>query len=215
MRRDGTPIRVVVADDHPLMREAVVRSLEPDENSEVVAQLASGEAALAAIEGLRPDVAVLDLDLGDMSALDIVRQLTGEHETAVLILSAHTENALVHSAIAEGATGYLSKAASPEELADAVRLVAQGRLVVEPRLHEAVFAAVRDQGPARSGPELSDREVEVLRRAAAGDNERAIATALNVSQSTVKTYFRRLYDKLGVTDKASAVAAGVRTGVIK
>jgi two-component system nitrate/nitrite response regulator NarL len=211
------PITVVVADDHPLMRDAVVRSLALDDGLRVVAQADRGDQAIAMIRAELPKVAILDLDLGDMSALDVLRLLREEgSSTRVLVLSAHTESALVHSALAEGASGYLSKATAPEELARAVRRIAASEMVVEPRLHDSVFAEVRQRGPGtRASPNLSDRELEVLRLSASGESERAIAECLHVSQSSVKTYLRRIYDKLGARDKASAVAAGLRNGLIQ
>ena len=209
------PVRVVVGDDHPMYREGVARGLSASGRVIVVAQAEDGPAALAAIKEHRPEVAVVDYRLpgldGSQIAHAVVRDGLG---TRVLILSAFTDSALVYRAIERGATGYLPKEARQAEILDAVLACARGQTVVPPALATGLAEELRRHA-AGSGPLLTPREAEVLALMAEGKSVPAIAAELVLGASTVKTHVGHLYEKLGVSDRAAAVAEAMRQGLIE
>ena len=209
------PVRVVVGDDHPMYREGVARGLSASGRVIVVAQAEDGPAALAAIKEHRPEVAVIDYRLprldGSQIAHAVMRDGLG---TRVLILSAFTDSALVYRAIERGATGYLPKEARQAEILDAVLACARGQTVVPAALATGLAEELRRHA-AGSGPLLTPREAEVLALMAEGKSVPAIAAELVLGASTVKTHVGHLYEKLGVSDRAAAVAEAMRQGLIE
>lgn len=211
------PITVVVGDDHPLMREAVARTLSTSPALTVVAQADSTRTVLTAIREHEPKVAVVDLRLGDGDAFEVLATARDEHLRArFLLVSSFGEPALVHKALQGGASGYLTKGADAQTLVSAVRGVAAGQTVVGADLQSALLAEIGRRDPATQADSavLSARELAALQLVAAGRKEREIATALAVSGSSVKSYLRRAYEKLGANDRSSAVAEAVRRGLI-
>lgn len=212
---DPTRVRVMVVEDHPMVRQALERSLA-ELDLEVVASCAEGFEALERYASCRPDVVVSDDRLPQMRGVEVARRLVAHHPQArVVIFSAYADAAEISAALDDGVRGWVSKNAPPEELADSIRRAAAGE-----RAFDATTAAVLvdhlrvgDEECGRPS-DLSDREVEVLTAAAAGKPNVAIAHELGVSERTVKTYFHRVYTKLGVNDRTRAVAEALRTGVI-
>ena len=207
-------VRVVVADDHPLFREGLVRALTGSGVVDVVAEAQDGAAALAAIRELRPEVALLDHQMPGMDGGEVAAAVQrDELPTRVLLVSANNDAAIVYHALQQGAAGYLSKESSRSEIVTAVVDCARGRDVVAPQLASGLAAEIRRRA-APAGPTLSAREREVLALIADGASIPAIAKQLFLAPSTVKTHVQRLYEKLGVGDRAAAVAEAMRRGLL-
>lgn len=203
------PIRLLLCDDHAVVRAGLRALLSSTDGIEVVGEAGSGEEALAAAARLRPDVVLMDLQLGDgMDGVTATRHLSmgsGEDSDApvsrVLVLTMFDTDADIARAIEAGATGYLLKAERPEELFAAIRDAASGRTALSAPVAERVLARMRSPRPA-----LSERERDILQQLARGLGNREIARALFISEATVKTHLGRIYGKLGVDTRAGAVA---------
>ena len=212
----STPrIRVLVADDHPFFRDGVTRGLVQSGVIEVVAQAENGREAIELIREHEPAVALVDYQMPEVDGLGVVHAVVRDGlPTRVLLLSAVTDNAIVYRALEEGAAGYLSKDARRAEIVDAVQQVARGRTVVPPELAAGLASQIRLRSYA-AGPVLSERERQVLQAFAAGKSIPAVAAELFLAPSTVKTHTQRLYEKLGVSDRAAAVAQALRQGLLE
>jgi two-component system nitrate/nitrite response regulator NarL len=196
-------VRVLVADDHPLFREGVERAIRARPDLELVATAADGRAALDAIRGLRPDVALLDLRLPGLDGLRVLHALTRDGlPTRVVFLSAAADAATVETALTAGAAGYFAKEAEREAILDGVAAAARGAKPRRPR-------------HATERHPLTAREREVLRLIADGLSAPQIAARLIVAVPTVKSHQARLYEKLGVSERAAAVAQGMRRGLLE
>jgi two-component system, NarL family, nitrate/nitrite response regulator NarL len=208
-------VRVVVADDHPFFRDGVIRGLTMSGRVEVVGEADDGRAALEAIRRERPDVALVDHEMPDVDGLGVVRAVVrDELPTRVLLLSAHTDSGIVFQALEAGAAGYLSKDARRSEIVEAVLDVARGRTVLPPQVAAGLAGEIRLRARS-SGPALSERERQVLQAFARGLSVPQVAAELFLGVSTVKTHTQRLYEKLGVSDRAAAVAEGMRRGLVE
>jgi two-component system, NarL family, nitrate/nitrite response regulator NarL len=208
-------VRVVVADDHPVYREGVVRALNASGSVQVVGEAEDGATALQLIKADRPDVALLDFRMPGMDGSQVAAAIQrDELPTRVLLLSAHDESAIVYEALQHGAAGFLPKESTRTEIVDAVVACAKGRDVVAPSVAANLAAEIRRRAePAR--PVLSAREREVLAGIARGESIPAIAKGLYLAPSTVKTHVQRLYEKLGVGDRAAAVAEAMRRKLLE
>lgn len=207
--------RVLVADDHPLFREGIVRAIRARPDFELVAEVGDGRAALAAIKELLPDVAVLDLRMPELDGLEVLNALERDRiPTRVVLLSAFLEGSLVFDAVAAGAAAYLSKDAGRDQVCDAVAAVARGETVLSAEIHAGVAAEIRTRGRT-DRPGLSAREQEILGHLAEGRSAPEIAKLLYLSPATVKSHLRNLYEKLGVSDRAAAVAEAMRRGLLE
>lgn len=214
--RDGTvdrPIRVLVADDHPAMRRALARLVQEHEALELVGEAGDGDRALEMVDALAPDVALLDVRMPGVDGLAMVSRLRAAGSPVrVLLISGNDESEVAHEAIAQGAAGFLSKDAEEAEIGDAIVAVAEGRSVLSAALQSGLLDLIRTR--ARGSVQLSGRERELLELAAGGLNTSEIASRLYLSPNTVKTYWQRLYEKLGATDRASAMAEAIRRGLL-
>ncbi len=207
-------VRVVVGEDHPLFRDGLVRALTSSGVVEVVAEAADGVTALALIKTHLPDVALLDYRMPGMDGAKVAAAVRSDDlPTRVLLLSAHDESAIVFHALEEGAAGFLPKESTKNEIVRGVLDCANGRDVVSPALAAGLAAEIRRRGEAQT-PALTPREAEVLNFIAQGLNVPAIAAELFLAPSTVKSHVQRLYEKLGVGDRAAAVAAAMRRGLL-
>ncbi len=209
------PHRVLVADDHPIYREGVARAIAARDGLEVVAQCGRGDDALRRILELAPDVAVIDYRMPGLDADGVLDGLAsaGGH-VRVLVLSAVTEGADVVAVLERGAAGYLSKDADRQVIVEAVERIAAGGTVLAPTVQAAMVAHVRARA-AHPATLLSPREQEVLEFLAEGLSSTQVAERLVVSPTTIKTHLRHLYEKLGVSDRAAAVAEGMRRGLLR
>lgn len=208
-------VRVVVGDDHPIYRDGIVQALTKSEQTEVVTAVGDGHAALEAILEHRPEVALLDYKMPGLDGIAVARAVTREQiPTRVLLLSATTEGAVVYRAIQDGAAGYLSKDSDRDEIVTAVVACARGENVLPPELVTSLATEVhRNANP--QGPLLSERERQILRMIADGKTVRDMATELFLAETTIKTHIRRLYEKLGVSDRGAAVAYAMRNNLLE
>ncbi|KKF00734.1 response regulator transcription factor [Mycolicibacterium obuense] len=203
-------VSVVVGDDHPMFRDGVVRALQSSGSIEVVAEADDGTAALAAIREHRPQVALLDYRMPGMDGAAVAAAVVRDAlPTRVLLISAHDESAIVYRALQDGAAGFLPKESTRSELVNAVLDCAKGRDVVAPSLAAGLAGEIRRRAEP-DAPALSPREREVLVLIAGGASIPAMAKELFLAPSTVKTHVQRLYEKLGVSDRAAAVAEAMR-----
>ena len=208
-------VRVVVGDDHPLFRDGVVRALTSSGSIEVVAEADDGLSALEAIRKHSPQVALLDYRMPGMDGAEVAAAVKrDELPTRVLLVSAHDESAIVFRALQDGAAGFLPKESTRSELVNAVLDCAKGRDVVAPSLAAGLVGEIRKSAEP-AGPVLSPREREVLKLIAGGSSIPSIAKELYLAPSTVKTHVQRLYEKLGVGDRAAAVAEAMRRKLLE
>lgn len=210
----ASPIRVLLADDHPAVRAGIRQFLERDPTIEVVAEAGNGEEALAQIARHRPDVVILDLRMPGLSGLEVLRRLRAEHpEVRVLVLTAYDDDPYIFAALRAGARGYLLKTAGPEELIRGIHMVYAGRSVLDPTVAERLVEELG--GPTGGEPErLTERELEVLRLAARGLTNRAIGFRLGISERTVHSHLINIFAKLGVNTRTEAVLKAIRLGWI-
>ncbi len=207
--------RVLVADDHPLYRDGVVRAIKERPDLELVAECDDGRAALEQIRKLEPDVALLDVKMPLLDGTAVLNAVDREKlPTRIAFLSAYIDAAVVYTAVAGGAAAYLSKEADRQEICDAIAAVARGQTIFAPQVQAGIAQEMRmrreDDRPA-----LSVREREVLALTANGRSAPQIAEQLYLSTATVKTHLQRLYEKLGVSDRAAAVAEAMRRGLLE
>jgi two-component system nitrate/nitrite response regulator NarL len=208
-------VTVVVADDHPLYREGVVRALSASGQVEIVAEAGDGRSALTEIQQRRPDVALLDYKLPDLDGVSITNAVIRERlPTRVLLVSAFSDSGVVYRALETGAAGFLSKEARREEIVDAVLACARGENVVPPAVAAGLVSEIRLRKQDDT-PVLTPREQEILHLIAAGKSLPEIAQELFLGLTTVKTHVQHLYEKLGVSDRAAAVASAMRRGLIE
>ncbi|WP_335935214.1 response regulator transcription factor [Streptomyces sp. PTD5-9] len=195
------PVRILLCDDHAVVRAGLLALLGSEPDIEVVGEAGSGEEAVALADKLTPDVVLMDLQLGrGIDGAEATRRIAATG-VRVLVLTTYDTDADITRAIEAGATGYLLKAERPEELFAAIRSAAQGRTTLSPPVADRVMARMR-----RPRPTLTGRELDILAQLSQGLGNRDIARALFISEATVKTHLGRIYDKLGVDTRAGAVA---------
>ena len=203
-------VRIYVADDHPLYREGVVRAIKERPDFELVGEAGDGKQALSDIERLKPDVAVLDVKMPGVDGIRVLNAVERDGiETRVVFLSAYLDSAVVYRALAAGAAGYLSKDSNRQSICDAVAAVARGDAVFAPEIQGGIAREIRmRENDGR--PTLTPREREILNLTAEGCTAPEIGRRLYLSPTTVKTHLQHLYEKLGVSDRAAAVAEAMR-----
>ena len=210
--------RVMIVDDHPIMRDGLRDALASEEDFEVVGQAADGAEAVRSAQSLQPDVIVMDAMMPNKNGVDACREIMDQlPDTRVLILTASTEEDAIIDAIAAGATGYLHKHSGPEELADAVRDVAKGRLRIPDRSIRKAFEMIRGSPGLTASAALkalTQREREILTMFAGGNTYAQIAEARGNKTVTVRNAIYRIQDKLGVTTKQEIVVWAVRNGLL-
>jgi len=208
-------VRIIIADDHPVFREGLVRAVSSCPELELVGEAVDGRAALEAIKEHEPDVALVDQKLPGLDGIGVATAVQrDELQTRVLILSAYDDPALVYRAIEAGACGYLTKDARRTEITDAVLRGARGETVIAPTLAAGLAGEIRKRSTA-TGPLLTERERQVLVRLCDGRSAPEIARELFLGVTTVKTHLGNLYEKLGVSDRAAAVAEAMRRGLVE
>ena len=209
-------VSVVVADDHPLFREGIERAVRERPDLELIGAASGGREALERIRALAPQVAVLDVRLPELDGLQILNAVTRDGlPTRIVFLSASGEPELVYRAVQVGAAGYFRKEADRDAILNGIAAVAAGRTAIEPELQAGVFDQIRLRGTGDDRPVLTVREREVLALMAEGLSGPQIAERLIVALPTVKTYQARLYEKLGVSERAAAVAEAMRRGLLE
>lgn len=210
-------IRVLLADDHGIVREGLRRIVEESGDMDVVAEAADGREALRLVAQTDPDVAVVDISMPGIDGLEVVSRLKSSHPgLPVLILTMHEEAQYIVRAIEAGAMGYLTKQSAPEQLVTALRMVHRGQRYMTDEATEALALRIargtRDQTPLDS---LSMRELQVLRRLAMGHTNREIAQAYSLSIKTVDTYRARLLKKLELRNNAELIRFAIQNSLIE
>jgi DNA-binding NarL/FixJ family response regulator len=204
-------IRLLIADDHPVVRDGLRGMVAAEQDLEVVGEAATGGEALALVPRVRADVALVDLRLPELDGVATIRALRERHpDVRVLVLTTFDSDRDVVSAIEAGATGYLLKDAPRAELFRAIRAAARGEAVLAPAAATRLVGQLRQ--PAT--PPLTARELQVLRLIAKGATNREVATRLHVSEATVKTHLVHAFGKLGVSDRTAAVAVALERGLL-
>jgi DNA-binding NarL/FixJ family response regulator len=205
-------IRVVLAEDHHVVRAAIASFLAKEGDIEVVGQVAEASALASTVEALRPDVLVLDAHMPGRRVIDSARELGTKHpEVRILVLSAYNRREYVVGMLGAGAAGYVLKDDPPEALAAAVRAVAGGTQWLSPRVTQLLVSSTAGKD-ARLVEELTEREMEVLRLMAAGHRNERIADALDITEQTVKNHVRSIFGKLGVETRVEAVLYAISQG---
>jgi two-component system nitrate/nitrite response regulator NarL len=209
------PIRALIVDDHPLFLEGIGMLVERLDGIELAGRCDSGQAGIDTLNEDPPDLVVLDFQLGDMTGLDVLNQITERRlPTRALFVSGRLQGDDAYQLVEAGAQGVIEKDSTFDEIADAITRVARGETVLSPRVQAAVMAGVRERRDRAPIASLSDRELEILDGLSRGLTAPAIARELGLSASTIKSYLQRLYEKLGVSDRAAAVGEGMRRGLI-
>ncbi len=204
-------IRILVVDDHPVVREGVMAMLTTQPDLEIVGEAGSGEEAIRESLALRPDVVLLDLELPGMDGIEVIRRLREELPgIGVVVFTAFDRDEQVVGAVQAGADGYLLKGTPRDEVFRAVRLVRQGGTHIEPGAASKLMRQVRDDPHA-----LTPREEEVLEHIATGASNRAIAEVLFVSERTVKFHVSSILSKLGASNRTQAVAVARERGLLR
>ncbi|SIO10148.1 response regulator [Agromyces cerinus] len=208
-------IRIVVADDHPIVRAGIVGLLETEPGLEVVGVAADGAEAVSVAASERPDLVLMDLRMphidGAAATARIVAEVPG---TRVLVLTTYETDDHILAAIEAGASGYLLKAAPQAEIVAGIRAVAAGETVLAPSIAAKLVSRVRAGAASAAPPSLSPRELEVLRLVAEGRSNPEIARALFIGEATVKTHLLHVFEKLEVSDRTRAVTRAMELGII-
>lgn len=204
-------IRLVIVDDHPVVRDGLRGMLESQPDFEVVGEGANGEEAVQLAGSLKPEVMLMDLRMPVMDGVTALEQIKASSpEVKVLVLTTYDSDADILPAIEAGAMGYLLKDTSREDLYSAIRATARGDSVLSP----GVAARIIGQMRAPAEEKLSSRELEVLQLVAEGDSNSEIGDRLHISQATVKSHLIHIFDKLGVSDRTAAVTVALRRGIL-
>lgn len=209
-------IRVLVVEDHTLVRQGLVAMLAAAEGLEVTGEAEDGERALELVSADRPDVVLLDLRLPKIDGIEVLRRSKSDDpDIRVIALTVHDEQAYVGEALLAGADGYLLKTVAHEELIDAIKRVAEGEVVLHPAVSRTAMTELTQLASRDASSDLSTRELDVLRHLAQGLSNKQIAVRLQVGVETVKTHISSILHKLDATDRTEAVAVALRRGLIE
>lgn len=211
--------RILIADDHAMVREGTRKLLEQEPDFEVVAEVADGEAAVKAAQELSPDIALLDVAMPRMDGIEATRRIKAQcPNTTVLILSAYDDDQFIFSLLEAGAAGYLLKRAQSRELVASIRAVSEGESVLDPSILRKVmtrFAPSRARTLAEPGaPELTEREMKILQLMTRGLGNKEIAAALNLSIRTIQTHVGQIFEKLKVSSRTEAVVLALKKNLV-
>ncbi|MDH5313411.1 MAG: response regulator transcription factor [Actinomycetota bacterium] len=204
-------MRVVVADDHPIVRQGLVALLANEPDIEVVADVADGRAAVSAVLAEEPDVVLMDLRMPEMDGVEATRAVRARRPgVAVLVVTTYDTDEAIVRAVEAGAAGYMLKDSPTDALVDAVRRAAAGETVLAP----PITKRLNDRDRRVSPYALTSREIDVLRAVAGGNTNAEIAASLFISEATVKTHLIHIFEKLAVSDRAAAVARAYERGFL-
>ncbi len=205
-------VRLLIADDHPVVRAGLRDMLSDEPGLEVVGEASDGAEALASVEKLDPDIVLMDLRMPGVDGVEAITSITAGHPgTRILVLTTYDSDADILRAIEAGATGYLMKDTPREELYESILATARGEPVLAPTVTSRLMKKMREP----ESEKLSDRETEVLASVARGLSNREIARSLHLSEATVKTHLIHVFNKLGVADRTAAVTVALERGVLR
>jgi len=205
-------IKILMADDHPVVRAGIRGMLETQPEFQVVSETENGREAFEQIAKFNPDVVLMDLRMPEMDGVEAIGKIKEKYpDINVLVLTTYDTDADIVRAVEAGATGYLLKDAPREELFRAVRATAKGETVLAPVVAARLMGKVRDHGDQA----LSAREIDVLLLVARGASNQDVAEKLHVSTATVKSHLIQIYQKLGVSDRTAAVTTAIERGIIR
>jgi two-component system NarL family response regulator len=200
-------IRVLVVDDHPVVRQGLIGMLEEAPDIVIVGQGRNGHEAIAVFQQQQPDVTLMDLRMPEMEGVPAITVICNEFPNArIIVLTTYDTDEEIYRGLRAGAKGYLLKDSEPEELLTAIRTVNRGQQYIPPNVAAKLVQRM-------TGPELSDRELEVLQLIGQGMSNQEISTALNISESTVKTHVNRILSKLDVKDRTQAAILALKRGI--
>lgn len=205
-------LSILIADDHPVVRDGLRGMLESQPDFEVVGEAADGAQAIQLAEELKPEIVLMDLRMPQVDGVTAIREIkSSQAETQILVLTTYDSDADILRAIEAGATGYLLKDSSREELYGAIRATARGDTVLAPTVAARLVGQMRAPAEER----LSSRELEVLQLVAEGASNKDIASRLHISQATVKSHLIHVFGKLGVSDRTAAVTVALQRGIMR
>jgi len=208
-------IRVILADDHAVVRAGIRQFLEQAGDIQVVGEASDGELAVKMIEQLMPDVAVLDIQMPKATGIEVTREIRAKRlPIGVLILTSYDDDPYISAVLRTGANGYVLKTATPEEIINAVRDVHQGKSVLDSMILPKVFAQLSHPNQTPIIDSLSDRENEILMLVAKGLTNKAVGSNLEISDRTVQGHIARIFEKLQVSSRTEAVMKGISLGLI-
>jgi DNA-binding NarL/FixJ family response regulator len=206
--RQSEMIRVLTVDDHQLLREGIAAVIESQADMTLVAQASNGREAVESFRRLRPDVTLMDLRMPDMSGIEAISAIRSEYRDArIVVLTTYAGDAQAAAALKAGAVGYLLKSLVRKELLETIRAVHSGKRRVPPEIATEIAEHVADDA-------LTVREVEVLRRVAAGKSNKLIAAELDIAEGTVKTHMKSILPKLDASDRTHAVMIALKRGIL-
>lgn len=218
MSETASAVRVVLADDHAVVRQGIRQFLESSGQITVVAEASDGLEAMRLIREYRPAVAVLDIQMPGLSGIEVTRAIRTEQlPVGVLILTAFDDEPYIRAVLEAGANGYILKTAEAQEIVDAVHAVSEGQSALDPVIARKLMAQFARHAPESDTipqEQLTDRETEVLRMAAKGFTNKAIGVQLSISDRTVQGHLAKIYDKLHATSRTEAVMRGVSLGLV-
>lgn len=204
----STNIRVLIADDHAIVRQGLATIIDRDPEMTVIAQAEDGEKAIALFREHQPDVTLMDLRMPQIGGVEAITAICAEFKLArIMVLTTYDGDEDIYRGLQAGAQGYLLKDAKPNELLNAIRIIHSGQKYVPPEVGAKLVQRM-------SNPVLSERELDVLRLMAQGMSNLDIGTALNIGESTVKSHVNRILSKLGVSDRTQAVIVAIKRGIV-
>lgn len=215
MSENQNLIRVVLADDHAVVRQGIRQFLESAPDIQIVAEAKDGEEAVAMIQQYQPGVTVLDIQMPKLSGIEVARQIRANRwPVGILILTSYDDDPYISAVLKAGANGYVLKTASPEEIITAVRDVHQGKSVLDATILPKVLAQISQSRIVPPVEPLTDRELEILGEVARGFTNKVIGVKLNISDRTVQGHIARIFEKLGANSRTEAVMRAISLGLL-
>jgi DNA-binding NarL/FixJ family response regulator len=213
----GSSIRILIADDHPVVREGLITMISREPDFQVVGEAKDGLEAVSKAKELRPDIVLMDLRMPELDGVEAICQIAADDpDISFIILTTYSDDEYIFKGIEVGARAYLLKDAPREELFRAIRAVYEGESLIQPVVASKVLDRFAELSRQAQAPEtLSEREVEVLKLIAKGAANKEIAVELSITNSTVKTHITSIFQKLNATDRTEAVTQAIKRGIIR